>query len=376
MHSVPLAEAGAVLTIDLDALAANWRLLAERVRPAQCAAVVKADAYGIGIERAVPALARAGCTVFFTAHFSEGRRVSQALGARVKDCAVYVLNGLMSAPGGVTDFLRAGLRPVLASAHEIGLWRRAAPAGAAAPGVQIDTGMNRLGLSCEEAVTLFRNREAAMPLSLVMSHFVASEIPGDPLNAAQIAAFEVALPQFPGIPASFANSSGIFLPQSPVFDLARPGYALYGGNPTPGSPNPMRPVITLSARILQVHRVGAGGTVGYNSEWTARRNTQLATIGIGYADGFPRLAGSTDARREGAEVMIARKRCRLVGRVSMDLSVIDVTEAPGSAVQPGSPVEVLNGQITIDDLAYYAGNSGYTVLTGLGARYHRVYVGG
>ena len=138
----------------------------------------------------------------------------------------------------------------------------------------------------------------------------------------------------------------------------------------------MRPVITLTARILQLHRVPAGGTVGYNSQWTALRNTQLATIGIGYADGFPRLAGSTDARREGAEVMLAKKRCRIIGRVSMDLMVVDVTEAPGSVTQPGAAVEVLNSDITIDDLASYVGNSGYTVLTGLGARYHRVYVGG
>ena len=376
MQSVPLAEAGAVLTVDLDALAANWRLLAERVRPAQCAAVVKADAYGIGIERAVPALARAGCRVFFTAHFSEGRRVSQALGAHIRDSEVYVLNGLMSAPGGVTDFVRAGLRPVLASAHDLGLWRRTAPVGALAPGLQIDTGMNRLGLSPEEAGMLFRNRDEALPLGLVMSHFIASEEPGNALNAAQAASFAACLPLHPGVPASLANSSGIFLKEQPYFDIARPGYALYGGNPTPGAPNPMRPVITLTARILQLHRVPAGGTVGYNSQWTALRNTQLATIGIGYADGFPRLAGSTDARREGAEVMLAKKRCRIIGRVSMDLMVVDVTEAPGSVTQPGAAVEVLNSDITIDDLASYVGNSGYTVLTGLGARYHRVYVGG
>ena len=376
MHNVPLAEAGAVLTIDLDALAANWRLLAARVHPALCAAVVKADAYGLGIERAVPALANAGCRVFFTAHFSEARRVSQALGARVLDSKIYVLNGLMSAPGGVTDFVRAGLRPVLSSAHETGLWRRLAPASAPAPGLQINTGMNRLGLGPAEASTLFRNRGEATPLSLVMSHFVASEEADNSINATQIAAFESVLPQFPGVAASLANSSGIFLPEAPCFDLVRPGYALYGGNPVPGAPNPMRPVITLTARILQVHRVPSGGTVGYNSQWTAQRNTQLATIGIGYADGFPRLAGSTDARRDGAEVMFAGKRCRIVGRVSMDLTVIDVTEAPAAAVQPGAAVEVLNRDITIDDLASYAGNSGYTVLTGLGARYHRVYAGG
>jgi alanine racemase len=375
VQNVPLAEAGAVLTIDLDALAANWTLLANRVRPAHCAAVVKADAYGIGIERAVPALARAGCAVFFVAHFSEGRRVVQALGALVASSRIYVLNGLMSAPGGVTDFVRASLRPVLASAHEIALWRGLAPAGAPAPGLQIDTGMNRLGLDPREAAALFSDPDKHIPLSLVMSHFVASEVPYDPLNAGQTAAFESLLPLFPGVPKSIANSSGIFLPQSPQFDLVRPGYALYGGNPMPGALNPMQPVINLSARILQVHHVKAGGTVGYNSQWTAKRDTRLATVGVGYADGFPRLAGSTDTRREGAEAMLAGTRCRLVGRVSMDLTVIDITDAPDAAAKPGAMIELLNREITIDDLAYYVGNSGYTVLTGLGARYHRIYLG-
>ena len=376
MHTIPLAQAAAVLTIDLDALAANWRTLADRVRPAQCAAVVKADAYGIGIERAVPALARAGCRVFFVAHFSEGRRVAAALGLRTADCKIYVLNGLTSAPGGVPDFVAAGLRPVLASAHEVVVWGAGAPQGAAAPGLQIDTGMNRLGLTSAEARALFDDPVTAIGLSLIMSHFVASEVADDPLNARQIAAFRAVLPHFPDMPASLANSSGIFLPQRPHFDLVRPGYAVYGGNPLPAAANPMRPVIRLGARILQVHNLKAGGTVGYNSQWTARRNTRLATIGIGYADGFPRLAGSTDARREGAQAMLAGVRCRIVGRVSMDLSVIDVTEAPPDAATPGAMIEVLNHDITIDDLASFVGNSGYTVLTGLGARYHRVYVGG
>ena len=151
---------------------------------------------------------------------------------------------------------------------------------------------------------------------------------------------------------------------------------IYPFTGTPGAPNPMAPVITLAARILQLHRVPAGGTVGYNSQWTARRNTLLATIGIGYADGFPRLAGGTDVHPDGAHVMIAKKRCPIVGRVSMDLTVIDVTEAPASVTQPGAVVEVLNSDITIDELASHGGVSAYTVLTGLGARYHRVYVSG
>ena len=175
---------------------------------------------------------------------------------------------------------------------------------------------------------------------LLISHFVSSEIPHDPINRTQIKRFEAAREAFPRLPASLANSSGMFLDLAPIYDLARPGYALYGGNPTPGRPNPMRPVVTMTAAIQQVRRVEPGMTCGYNAQWTARRPTRLAALLIGYADGLPRAAGATDGR-PGAEVAVAGRRCPLVGRVSMDLAIVDVTDLPEDAVRAGDRVRVL-----------------------------------
>jgi alanine racemase len=206
-----------------------------------------------------------------------------------------------------------------------------------------------------------------------MSHFVASEITHDPINPAQIERFEAARAAFPHLPASLANSSGMFLDSSPIYDLARPGYALYGGNPTPGRPNPMRPVVTLTAAIQQIRWIEAGMTCGYNAQWTAKRPTRLATLLIGYADGLPRGAGATDAK-PGAEVAVAGRRCPLVGRVSMDLAIVDVTDLPKDAVRAGDRVEFFGSTVDLDDFATRCGTIGYHVLTSLGPRYQREYV--
>ena len=354
------ADAQAVLTIDLGALAENWRQLAIRAAPAVCAAVVKADAYGLGIEAAVPALIRAGCKVFFVAHASEGRRI-RALDRSVD---VYVLNGL---PKGVLPTMSdAGLKPVLGSLEDARLWSQTGAGAACA--LHVDTGMNRLGLDPQDldAVAML-----GLNADLVMTHFVASEIPEDPRNDEQITRFSQARSILPFGRASLANSSALFLPQRPFGDLVRPGYALYGGNPTPGLENPMRAVVSLEAPILQVRTIEAGETVGYNAQWTARRRTRLATIGIGYADGLPRFAMATD-KKAGGEAMVAGVRCSFAGRVSMDLTVIDITDAP-ERVAPGDCVSLLGSEIGIDELGVRGGTIGYEILTRLGARYHRVY---
>jgi alanine racemase len=206
-----------------------------------------------------------------------------------------------------------------------------------------------------------------------MSHFVSSEIAGDPLNQAQIERFEAARAAFPSRPASLANSSGMFLDPSPIYDLARPGYALYGGNPTPAGPNRMRPVVTLTAAIQQTRRIEAGMTCGYNAQWTAKRRTRLATLLIGYADGLPRGAGATDST-PGAEVAVAGRRCPLVGRVSMDLAIVDVTDLPEDAVRAGDRAEFFGASIDLDEFAARSGTIGYHVLTSIGPRYQREYV--
>jgi alanine racemase len=366
------AIAPGVLTVDLAALADNLRALARRAAPGRCAAVVKANAYGVGLDRAAPAFWSAGARTFFVAHLGEGFDLRRLL----PDAAeIYILNGL-EAGADPADYAARGLKPVIGGAEELERWTAfAARSGRLSPcALHLDTGMSRLGFeSLDELRAAMERHGPASGADLLMSHFVSSEIPDDPLNAAQIARFAAARAAFPGLRASLANSSGMFLGERPIYDLARPGYALYGGNPTPGRPNPMRPVVTLSIAVQQTRWIEAGATCGYNAQWRAKRRTQLATLIAGYADGLPRGAGATDAR-PGAEVMIADRRCPLVGRVSMDLVIADVTDLPHDAVRPGVRAEFFGPDIPLDDFAERSGTIGYTLLTGLSPRYLRSYL--
>lgn len=359
-----LTGSSAVLTIDLSALRANWRLLADRVAPAECAAVVKADAYGIGLAPAMRALAAEGARTFFVARLEEAIRARGTL----PDATVYVLDGLLGDPH---VYCRNGLRPVLGSRAELERWAQVDANMRPPAALHVDTGMNRLGLSRHEIADV-TPLLAGIELALVISHFTSSEVDGAPDNEKQVARFRDLVGLAPR--ASLANSSGIFHDSRPWFDMARPGYALYGGNPLPGRANPMRPVVTLEAPIAQIREIKAGETVGYNNAWTAKRPSRIATIALGYADGIPRGAAGTDMRR-GPDVAVAGVRCPIAGRISMDLITIDVTDAPLSALAPGAPVEILGPTISIDEFGAHAGTIGYEILTSLGSRYRRVYKG-
>ena len=371
-------DSQAILTIDLDAIGANWRRLAARCAPAECAAVVKADAYGCGIAMVVPALARAGCLTFFVAHASEGRRARRALTLAGFGGRIFVLNGFRPEAAAFDVYRDDALDAVIGSAEELKAWSeaRAAAGGGPLPGaaLHVDTGMNRLGVSVEDARLLSQGELEAAGISLVMSHLVSAEVPDDPVNGRQIAAFGQARERaLKVLPASLANSSAVFLPQRPFYDLVRPGYALYGGNPTPSCPNPMLPVATLRARVLQIRGVPAGATAGYNGRWAAERPSRLATIALGYADGVP-IGGSGIGGR-GAEVFVGDTACPLVGRISMDLSIADVTKLPADALVPGDTVEWLGPHVDVDALAARCGTIGYEILVNLGRRHRRHHVG-
>jgi alanine racemase len=359
------------LAIDLGALGANWRALARRVSPGRCAAVVKANAYGIGLDKAAPALWAAGARVFFVARFAEGLA---ARGALPDEATIYVLDGL-EMEASPADYAEHRLAPAIGSEEELARWSALAAArGGTSPcALHLDTGMNRLGFASVSALRAAVERYGAPGADLLMSHFVSSEIPEDFINRTQIERFEAARAAFPNLPASLANSSGIFLNTRPIYDLARPGYALFGGNPTPGSPNPMRAVVTLKVAIQQARWIEKGMTCGYNAQWTARRRTRLATLLAGYADGLPRGAGATDSK-SGADIVVAGRRCPLVGRVSMDLSIVDVTELPEDVAQPGDQAEIIGPLADLDQFAARSGTIGYQVLTGLGPRYTQTYL--
>ena len=366
----PEHETGSVLTIDLGAIQSNFRALWAKSTPAECAAVVKADAYGCGLEPVVRALSQSRCKTYFVAYLAEGRKVR----ALAPDATIYALNGLP--PGAASAFADANVRPVIGSLGELAEWDAFCSAnkwrGGAA--LHFDTGMNRLGLAAEEAAAIAKRSD--MPdhgITLVMSHFACADVPAHALNNRQVQLFREIRAMFRSIPASLANSAGIFLGSSAHCDMVRPGYAIYGGNPVPGSANPMRPVVGLRARIVQVRTIARGETVGYGATWTAHRPSRLAIVSAGYDDGFLR-SGSGPEAKSGAEMLVGGTRCRVVGRVSMDLLAVDVTALPENAARRGDWATLVGGELDVDTLAAQFGTIGYEVMCGLGRRAHRVWV--
>jgi alanine racemase len=371
-QAAALADAIGILTVDLDAIVANWRKLEKTAVPAECAAVIKADAYGCGADPVARALARAGCKTFFVATLDEARAARAAL----PSAAIYVLGGFFQNCGDAYAKIEA--RPVIGDLNELAEWdvfcRRSGWRGGAA--IHVDTGMHRLGLTIADAQGILPRINAGdHGITLLMSHLACAEALHHSLNARQLATFREIASLFSGVPASLSNSSGIFLGPHFQFDLVRPGAALYGINPTPEADNPMQPVVDLKARIVQLRAIDKGETVGYGATWTARRPTKLAIVSAGYADGYFRAGGSSDGTR-GADVIVAGKRCPIAGRISMDLMAIDVTDLEKNAARRGHMVTLIGEGITVDELAHHFGTIGYEVLTSLGPRYARVYKGG
>jgi alanine racemase len=350
------------LTVDLDAVAANWQLLAAtHGRPT--AAVVKANAYGLGATIVAPRLLEEGARHFFVAQLDE----AVALRPVLPGAMIGVLNGFYAAEANA--YTAHDLVPCLGSLPEIAAYQSlAGRLGRMLPALlHIDTGMSRLGLSATEFTRVADDpaRLSGIEWRYAMTHLVSAERPDDPLNASQIARFAAACDRLPAMPRSLANSSGIFLGGKARSDLARPGAALYGINPTPGRANPMRPTMRLTAPVLQVRNIAAGEAVGYNATWVAKRPTRVATAALGYADGYHRaaaVAGVAAAAFDGARVP-------LIGRISMDLLTFDATDHP--ALQPGARLEIIGPTIPPDEVAFWAGTNGYEVLTSLGARARR-----
>lgn len=368
-----LANYTGVMTVDLDAIVANWRKLEKTGVPAECAGVIKANAYGCGAPEVARALSNAGCKTFFVATLDEAKAVRSAVPA---SAVIYVLSGFFQNTG--EAYAKSDCRPVIGDLNELAEWdvfcRRSGWNGGAA--IHIDTGMNRLGLPIADAHGIIPRINAGdHGVTLLMSHLVSAEQLNNPVNARQLTAFREIASEFSGVPASLANSSGVFLGPQFQFDMVRPGAALYGVNPTPEADNPMQPVVEVKARIVQIRNIDRGDTVGYGGTWTARRPTRLAIVAAGYADGYFRAASANDGTR-GAEVVVAGKRCPIAGRISMDLMAVDVTDLEKTAVRRGHMVTLLGDGITVDELGHHFGTIGYEVLTSLGSRYARVYKGG
>nr|WP_306267163.1 alanine racemase [Pararhizobium sp. IMCC3301] len=384
MNNPPLdqAPAGARLTIDLGAIADNWRQLDAMAGAAECAAVVKADAYGLGIEQVVPTLWKAGCRTFFVALPGEGIRVRKA----APEAIIYILAGYFA--DALDIYRHYALRPVINM--EFDAWVKAGRNDRLAYAVQLETGMNRLGMPISDYDKLQASGllDDYQP-SLLISHLACADTPGHALNALQQQRFSSAVENHPCNCTSLANSAGIFLGSDYHYDLVRPGIALYGGACTSalGADNPMRPVISLAARILQLKAVAPGETIGYGGAETVRPSPHsgsnerfVATIAAGYADGYLRSAGSSDQRRGGCAAWRGT-RIPIIGRVSMDLISVDLTDHPDVAqLQDGrwydEWIELIGPAVPLDDVAGAAGTISYELLTGLGNRYQRTYING
>ena len=360
----------AVLTIDLAAIAENYRLLVARAQPAICGAAVKADAYGLGAAMVAPVLHRAGCEDFFVATLDE----ALALRPILPTSRIYILNGL---PSGAADVVAAAnLIPVLGTLGQVEAWRQYCATALPKPAALIiDTGMSRLGLSEDDMMRLAVGRASlqGIPIVHAMSHLACSDEESHPMNLRQLAQFRSLAARFPWPEGkqpslSMAASSGIFLGADYHFDLVRPGAALYGIAPLIGRPNPLRPVVGLEGKILQIRDVDLGMTVGYGASHQVKGKSRLAVIGVGYADGMFRSLGNRGA------VFVAGERAPIVGRISMDLMTADIGHLPLSACQVGDSVEIIGPHQSVDDLARDAGTIGYEVLTSLGARYQRRYL--
>jgi len=352
------------LTVSLSALKDNYRTLANRAGHAECAAVVKADAYGVGLAQAARAFAEAGAKTFFVAQLSEAVALRSILNEVSQAFDIYVFAGLRA--GQEETFTGHEIRPVLNSLAQLDLWsvQSALPAA-----LHLDTGMNRLGLSEADVAELINqpDRLKKIDLRLIMSHLACADTPDHPLNRQQLDRFNRLRDQLPDTPASLANSAGIFLGAEYHFDMVRPGIGLYGGNPQPSSPLPVKPVVGIDATILQTRDVSSGETIGYGATFTAKRPTRLAILSLGYADGMIRALSNT------GWLNIDGMRAPFVGRVSMDLIAVDVTDIPLDRCRAGTRITVVGDTPDLNDLADAAGTISYEFLTLLGQRYERQY---
>jgi len=370
--------AGGRLTVDLDALVANWRALDRRSKPGRAAAVVKANAYGLGIDAVSGALAGAGCQSFFVATADE----AVSLKRLAPDADVYVMNGIHA--GSVAAIAAGDIIPCLSSLDQIDMWadhcRQHGTRRVAA--LAVDTGMNRLGLTADEArkFALTNRLEHIVPIIHVMSHFACADRPDHPLNREQLVRFQSVMAEFENIDSSLSNSAAVISAGAYGASMTRPGIAIYGGEALEGAANPMKPVVTLEGRIIQIRDGKPGETVSYGAAHSITRNVRIAIVSTGYADGYPRSGSGAGVPLRNAEPvslygMIGGHRVPQIGRVTMDLTMFDVTDVPAHVLEDGW-IELIGPNVPLDEVARACGTIGYEVLTGLGKRFARHYRGG
>jgi alanine racemase len=367
MTGSPFELSSAQVIIDLAALKHNYLTLSQTAAPADCGVAIKGEAYGLGMAEVARSLWSVGCRTYFVSRPMEGAGLREVL----PNATIYVLDGFYE--GQAAFYLENKLIPVLISIGETLEWANNSQGGPCA--IHVDSGIHRLGFTALEFNQLCANvnLKKALNINLLVSHLACSDEAEHAMNSAQLKSFQECRDLMPEVHASFANSSGIFLGQEYVLDLVRAGVALYGGNPKPGSPNPMEPVVTLQAKVMQTRLIPKGQAIGYSATWTAPRDSRIAILGAGYRDGIPRKLSSSEVDGP-AQVFLAGRRVPIVGRVSMDMLACDITDLQD--VEVGMFAEIFGPNISVDEAAAWAGTISYELLTHLGNRYHRRYIGG
>lgn len=353
------------LTINLDHIIDNYKSCIDHTDGTACAAMVKADAYGMGLEQVATALYdQGGCRIFFVANLIEAIKLRTCL----KDATLFVLNGFFA--GQADFFLHHGLRPVLNDLNQIRLWAEISSADKPACAIHFDTGINRLGLSPEETTKFIEDSSLrnSLDIALIMSHLACSDEPVHAMNRIQLERFQAIAGHFPNIPASLANSGGILLGPDYHFDLTRPGLMLFGGNPQQGPlPEKIKTPFTISGKILQIRDLKKGMTVGYGATWQAPQDGRIALVNVGYADGYLQMFNNCGM------AYIKHRKAPVIGRVSMDMIALDISDQPPS-LAVGADVELLGAHITLEMASKVSNLSQYEILTGVKERYRRVYI--
>lgn len=355
-----MQDAPSILEIDLGALAQNYTLLKSKTN-ANVAGIIKANAYGLGVERVFQTLHDQGCKIFFVATLDEGIEL-RALNASIR---IYILNGYFE--GAEETYKAHNLTPVIGSLETL----ERSKANNQNCILHFDTGMNRLGFDTDETHYLLKHKDTILKglnIDYILSHFACADEDGHDLNHTQCEKFSDIVAHFPDTPKSLCNSSGLFQFSDHHYDLVRPGYAFYGGNPTPEKPNPMNPVVTLKSRILQIRHAGKDESTGYGASYHFNQKTPLATLSLGYADGFLRSGSNT------VTLYYKGIACPVVGRVSMDLVTISLENITEDLPKAGEPIEILGSHQSIDNLAQDTSTIGYEILTSLSRRAKRVYL--
>jgi alanine racemase len=351
-------SAAAVLNVDLNCIIENYQTLASQSTKADCSAVVKANAYGLGMDHIASALYHnSKCTTFFVANIVEAIE----LRALLKDAVIYVFNGLFEDQ--IDLYLDHDIRPILNDLLQVALWNdHTAPCA-----LHFDTGINRLGFS-ENETEQFLNTKSDLNISLILSHLSSSDQPDDPANKNQLQKFKKIVAAMPNIPASLCNSAGIFLGEDYHFDLLRPGIILYGGNPrTLPLPDGIKSTFQIKGKILQIRELKTGMSVGYNGIWTSKKPSRIALINIGYADGYLKLNNNIGKAHLNGEIV------PVIGKVSMDMIAIDITGPNFDKICPNDEIELIGSNITLEMASEVSTLGHYELLTGIGHRFHKNY---